>query len=61
MKVSVHPQPPKAGELHGKIYNLYRVEQVTDSIDPMPGDMLTKDTVDGYCHNGGWKVTLVRP
>ena len=36
----------------------WRVEQVTDSIEFTPGDMLRKDVVDDLCASSMWKVTI---
>ena len=36
----------------------YRVDQVTDSTEYTPGDVLPKSTVDFLCDDRGWKVTI---
>jgi len=38
---------------------LYRVEQITDSTDFVPKQMLTKAQVDELCACRDWKVTVV--
>lgn len=38
--------------------NFYRVEQVTDSITPAPGEFLSPTDVDVYCNSKQWKVTI---
>ena len=37
----------------------YRVEAVGDSIEPRPGDYLTREQADALCADDAWKVTLV--
>ena len=37
----------------------YRVEQVTDSTEYRPGQLLERKEVDDLCAASGWKVTVV--
>lgn len=39
--------------------NEYRCEQITDSVDFLPGKHYDKKTVDSLCHSREWKVTIV--
>jgi len=38
---------------------IYRIEQVTDSVEFTPGDFLKKDEVERLCRANNWKVTIV--
>lgn len=38
--------------------DFYRVEQVTDSIQPRPGVLIHESEVEQYCANKSWKVTI---
>lgn len=38
--------------------DFYRVEQVTDSIQPRPGVLIHESEVEQYCANSRWKVTI---
>lgn len=37
----------------------YRVEKVCDSVDYVPGDVLSKDEVASLCRNQAWSVIIV--
>jgi hypothetical protein len=37
----------------------WRVEQVTDSLVPNPGDLLERAAVEALCESDNWKVTIV--
>lgn len=37
----------------------YRVEQITDSIEYSPGQLLEKAEVESLCASRDWKVTVV--
>lgn len=38
---------------------LFRVERVTDSVEFVPGQMLSKKEVDVLCASQAWKVTTI--
>jgi len=38
---------------------VYRVDRVTNSVEFLPGQQLTKAEVADLCENGGWDVTCV--
>jgi hypothetical protein len=42
----------------GEHSNFYRVEQVTDAVDPVPGAFLSPAQAKEYCDDRYWKVTI---
>lgn len=58
----VHRQTPNWSHTDTKgqpeIVDHFTVEKITDSVDYMPGQDLTKAQVADLCRNGGWKVII---
>lgn len=46
---------------HPHTDNMYRVEQVTNSVEFSPGQMLTRKEADEMCLAAGWSVTICPP
>src|SRR5262245_2539966 len=51
--------PPRCTEKQYNDAARYRVEQITDSTEFNPGDLLDKVRVNSLCHSMRWKVIIV--
>jgi hypothetical protein len=58
IKVS-HPHIRRIGNTNKVNENAYRVEQVTDSVEFAPGQLLDKEEVKELCSSSKWRVTIV--
>ena len=51
--------PPRATQEQYEKAARYRVEQIADSVEYNPGQMLDRMLVNSLCHSQRWKVTIV--
>jgi hypothetical protein len=54
-----HPHSMRIGQTNEVDDKAYRVEQVTDSTEYSPRELLSKLEVDELCNCNRWKVTIV--